>query len=311
MRNEIYEKIKQSRMRYIAELKNAEFIKSENEEQKRDADYENYNEGNEKLKSPGRFIGASFITKIGDFKNAAGNKLTNRFFTTQSDNADRKSFQSLIFPQIKLIASGMLYALKRGGRLIRSVTDSLLNKISPVFSSMNRKINTTADKMTDGFYNYSSRFFEDRYEYVEMSDKSGVSSIAISPAVSGIYENEILDSAALFLNRLWGKMSKTGFVRGIVLFLEIDDEISDNKSQYRPVLEDKTVEAGRSTVQKFVNVFSIGYHKVVKAISRQKRSMKKIYRYIPELSVNNFKPIVKKFKAKLKQINFPAINRFV
>jgi len=201
----------------------------------------------------------------------------------------------------------MLYALKRGGRMIRSVTDSLLNKISPVFSSMNRKINTTADKMTDGFYNYSSRFFEDRYEYVEISDKSGLKSIAVSV----IYENEILDSTALFFNRLWKKMSKTGFVRGVVLFLEIDDEISDNKSQYRPVLEDKTVEAGRLTVQKFVNIFSIGYHKVVKIISRQKRSMKKIYRYITELSVNNFKPIVKKIKAKSKQITFPAINRFV
>ncbi len=279
MRNEIYEKIKQSRMRYIAELKKAEIIKRQNENKPEKPQYDN-------IKDSG---------------------------TDDNDHLFEipKFRKQVSFPYVNIDTTGIISLLKKCGRAVRSGTGYLVNKIHTYTLVINRELNSKADKMTDGFYNYSSRFFEDRYEYVEISENQGVKSIAVLPEISVITENEIFDSTVLMFGRIWERLSKTGLVRSIVLFFEMDDEVSINIQSYQSVSEDKTIQAGQTAMPEFVNIFRIGYKKVLKRANRMLGNVIRIFMNTTESCVINFKPLIEKSRIKFQRINFPAINRFV
>ncbi len=277
MRNEIFEKIKQNRMRCLNELNN---IENKELNKKESIEGTNHNKmGVRKRKSPPLLPVSAFWNNIS-------------------------------FPKISIDTTETIRSINRYGRLSKSAFNQLIMEITPLFSSLNRKINRTADKVTEGFYSYSSRFFEDRYEYVDVNDYQGVKTIAIIPAIAYEEEYNVLNESISFFKEVWAKLAKTRLVRSMVLFFEFDENISiESQGQKHIAVSEKSTYAIVEIQRTLTNTINImDTHTKILVIR-----LNKLIGYFKTADINKTHLIlkVKSIVIRLKQRLFPAINRFV
>ncbi len=266
MRNEVFEKIKQSRMRYLAELKNSEEREPEDDNKKAPDEKNEENEKNEKFHFP---------------------DLTQKL--------------SLNF-DISEIAGTIDMGLKG----LKSVVSKFFGIINSVFKSTGEKINDTTDKLTERFYNYSSGFFEDRYEYVEIENISGDKTL--TAAIPAVFEADFEDGITFF-KETWKKLSKIRLVRNIVLFFEFDENITtESRAKNTGVLHEKVFEITGQVHTALKSTITYINTRVVK--TSVKRNSVNHFSY-KNTGVKRFFTIRKLTAAKMKQILFPAINRFI
>ncbi len=135
MRNEIYEKISQSRKRYLSELNQKEH---QNEIRK-----EKTSEAVEKAKST--FDPESITVQVGEWVKSKNLKweIKNRFVN--------------LFQKIPLEG-------------IRERLNKLSNGIQQKLRGTNQKITAHSDKFMEGFVSYSNRIFEDRFESTDIDN---------------------------------------------------------------------------------------------------------------------------------------------
>jgi hypothetical protein len=137
MRNEIYEKISQSRKRYLSELNKKEYQKETPKEKASKAVVkENFSIDPE-----------SIIVKLGEWVKSENLKweIKNRFMI---------AFRKIPLEGIK----GKLNKLSVG--------------IQRKFKRVNQKFTSHSDKFTENFVSYSNRIFEDRYERVDLENQN-------------------------------------------------------------------------------------------------------------------------------------------
>jgi hypothetical protein len=277
MRNEIFEKIKQNRIRSLTELNNIEKKELNKKESIEDTN-RNKTEVRRRKRNPLLPVSA--------------------FWNNRS------------FPKISIDTTETVRSINRYGRLSKSAFNKLIMGITPLFSSLNRKVNSTADKMTEGFYSYSSRFFEDRYEYVDVNDYQGVKTIAIIPAIAYEEEYNVLNESITFFNEVWAKLAKTRLVRSMVLFFEFDENISiESQDQKHIAVSEKSIYARPEIQRTLTNTINIiDRHTKILVIR-----LNKLQGYFKTIAVNKTDIIlkVKPTVIRLKQRLFPAINRFV
>ena len=277
MRNEIFEKIKQNRMRCLTELNNIE-----NKEL-------NMKESIEETDS----------NMMGVRKRKRNPLLPVSLF-----------WNNISFSNISIDTTGTVRSINRYGRLIKSTFNQLLKEITPLTSSLNRKVNSTADKMTEGFYSYSSRFFEDRYEYVDVNDYPSVKTLAITPAIAYEEEYNVIKESISFFKEVWAKLAKTRLMRSMVLFFEFDENISiESQGQKYIAVNEKSIYARGEIQRTLTNTINImDTHTKILVIR-----LKKLIGYFKTSAINQTQIILKEKSTviRIKQRLFPAINRFV
>ncbi len=277
MRNEIFEKIKQNRIRCLTELNNIE---------------------NKKLNKK-ESIDKTDSNMMGVRKRKRNPLLPVSLF-----------WNNISFSNISIDTTGTVRSINRYGRLIKSLFNQLFKVITHLFLSLNKKVNITADRMTEGFYSYSSRFFEDRYEYVNVNDYPGVKTIAITPVIAYEEEYNVFKESILFFKEAWAKLVRIRLVRSMVLFFEFDENISiESQGQKYNALNEKIIYARGKIQRTLTNTINImDKHTKILVIR-----LKNLKGYFKNAAINKTHITLKEksIVIRIKQRLFPAINRFV